>query len=265
MKKITLQFFIIVFSFFFTWFLLSKADWMQIFHVKEITKTTEEKIGDLIWEVQKSDGDVINDKKIINTIDSILIRICKANGINRDQIKLHLMKSDEINAFALPNRHLIINSQLIMDCENPEELSGVLAHELAHMELHHVMKKLVEEIGLSALLSVTNGKDIKVIKNMAGTLSSSAYSRNLEQEADLRAIDYLVQSNIHPKYLANFLFRLSDTKSAASNYLSWISTHPESEERAGYLIKSVEDKKIVEEPVLTEEVWRKLKEDIKEK
>lgn len=263
MKKIILQFLILIFSFFACWFVLSKVDWMTLFNVTHLTKTTEEKLGDLIWEVHNATEKEITTIEVTNSIDSILVRICKANGIDREQIKVHVVKSEEINAFALPNRHLIINSQLIADCENPEELSGVLSHEIAHMELNHVMKKLIQEIGLSALLSVTKGKDTKVMKDIAKTLSSSAYSRNLEKEADMKGVDYLIKAGINPNYLANFLFRLSNSKSTAGKYLSWVSSHPDSEERAAYLVEYSGKKTVREKPILTEPTWNKLKEEIK--
>lgn len=264
MKKPILKFCILLVAFFATWFLLRQVDWVSIFRVKQIGKTTEEKLGDLIWEIERARQKEITDTIVIKQVDSILTRICKANNISKEDIKLHVMQSDEINAFALPNRYLIVNSKLISDCENPEELSGVLAHEVAHMELNHVMKKLVQEIGISALLSVTNGKDITIAKNMARTLSSTAYSRSIEQEADMKAVDYLLKADIHPKYLASFLFRLSD-HSSKTKYLSWISTHPESEERAAYLNDAAGKRTVHEKPVMTIDSWNKLKDAIKEK
>lgn len=263
MKKLLVQILILVFTFFTCWFLLSKIDWMGIFHVKQLTKTTEEKLGDLIWEAQEATEKEITNTNITNILDSILIPICKENKLDRTQIKLHIVKSKEINAYALPNKHLIINSELIEDCENPEELAGVISHEIAHMELNHVMKKLIQEIGLAALLSVTKGKDNQVAKEIAHSLSSSAFSRNLEKKADIKAVDYLVQAHIHPKYLANFLFRLSKSGGKTTKYLTWISTHPDSEERAAYLIEYSDQKKIQEKPIISQTAWNKLKDDTK--
>ena len=48
------------------------------------------------------------------------------------------------------------------------------------------MKKLSKEIGFSVLLSLT-GANSSMIKEVISTLSSSAYDRNLEQEADLKS------------------------------------------------------------------------------
>ena len=101
---------------------------------------------------------------------------------DREIIKVHVLNKDEINAFALPNGHLIIYSGLINNSGNQEELTGVICHEIAHIELNHVMKKLIKEIGLSVLISMTTGKGgSEIIKETAKMLSSSAFDRKLEK------------------------------------------------------------------------------------
>ncbi|HRG38164.1 MAG TPA: M48 family metallopeptidase [Bacteroidia bacterium] len=266
MKTIFLKLFALFVLFFGTWFLLRQVDWITIFHVKQLTKTTEEKLGDFIWETQGATENEIKSKRIINKVDSIITRICNANNIDKEQIKLHVVSSKDINAFALPDRHLVVYTQLILDCENSEELSGVLAHEIAHMELNHVMKKITQEIGLSQLLSVTNGKDLKVAKELAKLLSSSSFSRSLEQEADLKACEYLINANINPTGLASFLFRLSTKEPSIQHHLTWVSSHPESVERSTYITEQVKEreKEIHEKTVLTETSWKKLQADVKE-
>ena len=265
MKTVFLKLVALLALFFGTWFLLRQVDWVTIFHVKQLTKTTEEKLGDFIWETQGASENEIKSKRIVNKIDSIITRICNANDIDRSRIKLHVISSKNINAFALPDRHLIVYTQLILDCKNDEELSGVLAHEIAHMELNHVMKKITQEVGLAQLLSVTNGKDMKIAKELAKLLSSSSFSRSLEQEADLKACDYLINADINPTGLASFLFRLSTSEPSIQSHLTWVSSHPESVERSTYITEQVKEreKEINEKPVLTAASWKKLQEDIK--
>ena len=74
-------------------------------------------------------------------------------------------------------------------------LSGVIAHELAHIEKKHVIKKLTREIGLSVLVSVISGQsDPGVISQIAKTLSSSAFDRKMEKEADMVGVQYLLNA-----------------------------------------------------------------------
>src|SRR5688572_15007542 len=143
--KVLFQFAVIAALFFVLWFSLSKVNWVSVFKIEQAKKASEEKLGDMIWELIGKSEKEIKGKKAVMPLDSIVSKICTSNDIDRSLIKLHIIKSDEINAFALPNNHLVVYSGLILASENEAELSGVLSHEIAHMELNHVMKKLVKE------------------------------------------------------------------------------------------------------------------------
>lgn len=265
MKKILFQFFLIVFIFFSLWFSLSKIDWLSLFKVEQLTISTESKLGDLFWELYNKTEKEINNTKANNPIDSIITKICNSNNIDKTQIKLHLVNSEEINAFTLPNKHLVLNSGLVLACDNELELCGVLCHEIAHMEQNHVMKKLIKEVGLSVLITMTTGNGSSgKIKETAKLLSSTAYDRNLEKEADMKAVDYMIKANINPENFANFLYRLGDNESNNMKYFSWVSTHPDSKERAKYIVEYIGNRNINRERILAEETWLKLHQSISE-
>lgn len=262
MQKVVVQIVIFVGLFFMTWFSFRQVDWMKAFNVSQKTKSTEEKLGDFIWEALVRTEDEIKDRKIITPVDSLLTRICISNKIDRKKIKLHILNSSEVNAFALPNHHLVVFSGLINESINENELSGVISHELAHIELNHVMKKLVKEVGLSVLLSMTTGSGGEVVKEIVRLISSSAYDRSLETEADLQAVEYMLKSHLNPEALANFLYRLSNNKDDLSKHLDWVSTHPNPEERAETIIDNSHDRKVTFKPVLTKREWEALQKRI---
>lgn len=243
MKKILLELLLTVGMIAAVWFGLSQVDWMKLFNTEQTTKNTEEKIGDLFWKMLKSTEREIANDSIVAPVDSMLTRICAANSIDRTKIKLHILRKDEINAFALPYYHLVIYSGLIAACENEAELYGVIGHELAHMGKNHVMNKLIKEIGLSVLISMTTGNgNASAIKEAIKHLSSTAYDRKLETEADLAAVEYLEKAGINPGPFANFLYRLADETKNLPNQIYWISTHPESKERAAKIIEQIKGK-----------------------
>lgn len=263
MKKIFFQGSISILLFFGTWFVLTKIDWVSVFKVQKVTDKTEEKLGDLFWKIVQETEKENKITLVVNSIDSIVNQICTSNKIDRKGIKIHIINKDDVNAFALPNGHLIIYSGLIKNSDNQEELSGVVSHEIAHINLNHVMKKLVKEIGLSVLISMTTGNSgYEVIKETAKMLSSSAFDRSLEKEADIKAVDYLVKAKINPEPFAEFLFKLSDEENSAAKYLTWISTHPDSRERAEYIIEYSKDKKSKFSSVIALETWDKLKDKL---
>jgi len=263
MNKLAKQLFAIVLSFFVLWFLLSRIDWVGIFKVKEATNKTEQKIGDLYVEMIQQNETVIEIDSLIQPIVDIIDQIKKANNIDSD-IKLYVLDKDEINAFAIPNDNLVLFSGLINDCQSPEELAGVIGHEIAHMEKNHVMKKLVKEVGLSVLVSMASGGNGTIIKETFKTLTSSAYDRKLESEADLTSVKYLKKADIDFRPFAEFLFRLSLDDSKHQKHLQILSSHPGSEDRATSILEENKNYAEVTRPIMPNEKWISLQDSFQE-
>jgi predicted Zn-dependent protease len=264
-KKIILPGFLILTSFFGLFLTLSQVDFVSYFHVKEIRSSSESKIGDLIWDEISSTSDVISNDSITETLDKLIAPICEKNNIEKDSLKIHIVVNNDINAFALPNSHLVVYTGLIKECKNQEALQGVLGHEIAHIANNHVMKKLSKEIGLSVLLSATTGgKGSVIVKEILKSLTSSAYDRTLEKEADMASVDYLLKANINPEPLADFMFELAQQKDN-SDSLYWISSHPESEERANYILDYLKGKTYKKILTISIEDWENYKKAVGEK
>jgi predicted Zn-dependent protease len=257
--KLIPKFLLLVGLFFGTWFALMQIDWMTVLRVNRLTKTTEEKLGNLLWDLFKQSEDEVQTHEVKGTIDTLVTHLCKANGIDREKIKLHVVEKDILNAFALPDDHLVVLTGLVNEVENEAELMGVLGHELAHIEKNHVMKKLMKEIGLSVLISMTNGGGGEAVRQALQTLTSTAYDRDLEREADLISADYLIAANVDPEPFATFLYRLAINEEDLPRELFWVSTHPESKERAENLIEFIKGRKPVSKPVLSADQWERLK------
>lgn len=263
MKKLIIQSFIGVLLFFSIWFALAQIDWISIFNIQKISDKTEDKLGTVFWDIIKNTEKENSSPLLTASVDTIVNKICVANNIDRKSIKIHIIEKDEVNAFALPNGHLIIYTALLSNSDNPEELSGVICHEIAHIELNHVLKKLVKEVGISVLISTTTGnKNTEGIQETLKTLSSTAFDRGLEKEADLKAVDYLINTKINPVPFADFLYKLTEQKGETAKYMTWISTHPESKERAKYIIEYSKKQKTKYNKVLSTKTWNKIKEEL---
>ncbi len=262
-NKTLFQGLILVIAFFAMWFGLSKLDFVGFFEIEKHTTSAENKIGDLIWDQIQETETVVTNDSIVKSLDKLILPICKANGIQRDSLKIHIVEKDEVNAFALPNNHLVVYTGLITDCRKQEALQGVLGHEIAHIENNHVMKKLSKEIGLSVLISATTGgKGGEIVKQILSTLSSSAYDRTLEKEADMESVKYLLKADINPEPMADFMYELAQQQEAPDAF-AWIATHPESEERAKYILDYLKGKKYQKKQTLTVLHWRAFQEQVK--
>ncbi|MGC1242160.1 MAG: M48 family metallopeptidase [Chryseosolibacter sp.] len=235
--KILTQFALMVISFFAMWFALSQIRFIDEDEVQGFARENEKRLGEVILETITTANEKIKNEKINAMIDSIKVRICRTKAIECDKIKIHVIRNSEINAFALPDNNMVVYTGLIEYAGNAEEVAGVMAHEIGHMEKNHVMKKLVKEVGIEMLFAIAGGDaGFEILRQTGKTLSSSAFDRKQEREADEYAVETLATANIDPQHLSNLFFRLSQ-KHNIPEELAWISTHPDSKDRAANIIR----------------------------
>lgn len=259
MKRFLLQFGLSLLLFGGLWFGLSQINWMGLFGLDTLSQKTEEKLEELLWDAIQESEELCTDPEANEALQSMWQQICEGNGLEHGSVQVHLVEDSEINAFALPGGHILIHSALVQHLESPEELAGVLGHEVAHVQLNHISKKLAKEVGISLLLSAAGGGSAagEAIKEIIGYLSSSAYDRSLEKEADLKSIEYLKNSGIHPKALLGVMEKLESE--SQTDLPSWLGSHPDLSERKEYLKKATEHIVLTEKPVLDSAAWEGLK------
>ncbi|WP_153115045.1 M48 family metallopeptidase [Rhodocyclus tenuis] len=107
---------------------------------------------------------------------------------------------DELNAFAAPGGVVVVFSGLIRAAKTPEELAGVLAHEVAHAELRHSLQAMAKSLGLRALVSLALG-DLAggTVSDGIARLGELKYSRDAENEADREGLRRLLAAGIDPR------------------------------------------------------------------
>lgn len=138
--------------------------------------------------------------------------------------------SEEVNAFALPGGFVTVNYGLLKAAESGEEVAAVLAHELQHVLQRHGTRRLLRDLGSSALLSALfGGTDILVPAAVAQDLTHSAYDRDQERESDSRGLELLSRADIDPRGMSQFFERLAKTSPTLPTLLS---THPDPGDRA---------------------------------
>lgn len=239
-------------------FLMMQIDWMKVLNLENASKNTEEKLGELIWESVKRENEELDLENLNTVVDSIVNVICKANDINSEKIKWKIVDNPQINAFALPDGYVVLYSGLIKAANNAEELTGVICHEIAHIEHGHVMQKLMKEIGFSVLLSMTTGNGSgEIIGGAVKTLSSSAFDRDHEKEADLSAVDYMQAAKIDCEPFALFMYNMAKGESELADYMTWMNSHPDSEERAAYIVEYTVQSEVEKNKILSDSTWNK--------
>jgi beta-barrel assembly-enhancing protease len=148
--------------------------------------------------------------------------------------RFHVAKNDAINAFAVPGGIIVVHTGLIEATRRPEELAGVLAHEVQHVEQRHSLEAVVKDLGLRGLWALVAG-DLGggLIGQAAVELTSLNFSRGAEEDADAKGFDALIEAGIDPSGMADFFIVMSQQESVAPP--PFLSTHPASEDREAVL------------------------------
>ncbi len=170
------------------------------------------------------------------------------------KVRAGVANIDMVNAIALPGGQVLLFDGLVQDAETPEELAGVLGHEVGHVRERHVMTALLRQFGLSILLS---GANTTVGDTMFG-LAAMGYSRDAEREADEYSRARMSESRVSPIGAAKFFERLGgDSEGEENAVIGWVSSHPDPTERAKAYREAAEGKSFA--PVLSDAEFEALK------
>jgi predicted Zn-dependent protease len=160
-----------------------------------------------------------------------------------------VIESDEINAFAAPGGFVVVTTGCIKACKNEDQLAGVLAHEVAHVELHHAaasVKKAkqaaaAEKIGgvavnVGASQMNTGGLPVGEVAGFIIPMLSkqivNGYNRDLESDADTRAVELLAATGYNPHEMGEFFKAMKAPKQGTLDKLLKPSTHYDPQTRA---------------------------------
>jgi Zn-dependent protease with chaperone function len=139
------------------------------------------------------------------------------------------------NAFALPAGIIVVTDALVELAKTDDEILGVLAHELGHVRGRHTLRRLLEGSATALIIAGVTG-DIASTTSLAAAapalLLQTRYSRDNEREADEFAVQAMKGAHIDPAHFARILVRLEATARRGPGMPSFISTHPETAERA---------------------------------
>ena len=179
-------------------------------------------------------------------VDTLTARLA-GNGSGANQFDVIVVDWDLVNAFATPGNKIVLTSGLIGQAESPDEVAGVLAHELGHVRLLHPETSLVRVMGMSAAVELLLGGGSGTLANIGVLLTQLSYTRQAEVEADTSALETLKSAGISAQGLADFFRRVDaketkdgDDRNAKSHVggslMDMLRTHP----RTGDRVRSIE-------------------------
>ncbi|MEI6766770.1 MAG: M48 family metalloprotease [Bacteroidota bacterium] len=144
-------------------------------------------------------------------------------------------RDDVLNAFAVPGGYMYFYTGLIKFLDNEAQFAGVMAHEMAHAARRHSTDQLTKTYGIELLLAIILGDNpsqaAQIAAGLAEGLSSLAFSRADENEADEYAVKYLYVTEYNAPSLADFFTKLGNE----STVPVFLSTHPSPDNRITHI------------------------------
>jgi Zn-dependent protease with chaperone function len=179
-----------------------------------------------------------------------------AAGLDAD-VESEVLSAEIPNAFALPGGKVFLLSALLTKANNPDEIAGVLAHELGHLKHHDNMRELIYNGGTSFLIGLLFG-DITGSSTLifaSRSVVTASYSRDAEANADGTTIEVMRKLGRSPKPMGELLYRV--TGKEGGHGLSILAGHPLTEDRLKRM--TAEDRPASGPPLLTDKEWAALK------
>jgi len=167
---------------------------------------------------------------------------------SRYRFKLRVIDHPMVNAFAAPGGYVIVMRGLIDKAASPDEVAGVLAHEIGHVVERHSTEALFRSLGFNLIVATLVGNTTSMgsaVAEVGTSLASLSFSRSAERQADRIGVKLLNDADISGTGLAGFFGRIAAQQGgknaakkgeakpkAGSGIWGYLSTHPPSADRA---------------------------------
>jgi predicted Zn-dependent protease len=199
----------------------------------------------------RSNFPLVEDPEITGYVREMVERLEKTMPPQPFPIQVYVVRNPALNAFAAPGGNLFVFTGMILAVDSDSELAGVLAHELAHVSQRHIAKHIerAQLISIGSMLGLLAGGLIGSKEAgqavMYGALAGGQsaylkYSREDEREADQVGMNYLSAAGYRPEGMPESFEKIRRRKwLSGGNIPTYISTHPDVEERINYLHERV--------------------------
>lgn len=179
---------------------------------------------------------VSQDPAALARVTTVGKRLMEGNRFEDRGYKFVVLESDEMNAFSVPTGPIYITTGLLAALETEDELAGVLGHELAHAERHHMARQYDKDqwVGIlgNVLGNYTGSYWARQGAQFLGDFLSKGFSRDFELEADREGVYYTYAAGYRPTDFALTLTKFGELSDQMGRFgPDWFDTHPASDAR----------------------------------
>lgn len=235
---------------------------------KSVPVNIEKSLGESVFKSSVDHSKIIEVPEVKNALTVIFDRFKVGLKDQPYEFNFYVIKNEELNAFALPGGYVVIHTGLILAAESPEELAGVIAHEICHVTERHAIERIVSSLGIVTVCQVFLG-DVSGIAALliqgAQLISMMQFNQSQETEADVKGYELMKHAKISHLGFIEFFKRAQKKQEEIPEEIkatmSLISTHPPDDKRINKIMSLA-----VSDPYQSEKLdiqWDALKEALK--
>jgi len=223
-----------------------------------VPQAVERRIGDAVDKQVRFmfGGNTCNNAEGKAVFAILIDKLKLAGGLNRP-LEAVVISSFVPNAFALPGGRVYLLNGLLLKASNVDEIAGVLAHELGHVQHRDNLRHLIQAGGTSFVVGLLFGDVIGGSAMIFATRSlfNAAYSRDMERNADAFAMAAMHKLGRSARPMGELLFRI--TGAQANKGLDILAGHPLTEDRLATMSRAAPPAPGPE--ILSADQWQALK------
>jgi predicted Zn-dependent protease len=197
-------------------------------------------------------------------LDAIVARLTAAAPPSPYTFRARVVNARDVNALAAPGGYIVVFRGLVERARTPDELAGVLAHEIQHVLHRHTTRAVIQHASTGLLLAALTGDMTGPLAyglESARVLGQLQYSRRAEEEADRDGMKLVLAARVAPDGMIGFFDELAKGDHPR-RVLRYLSTHPSPSDRIATLRELAARPAGSPSPVLTDQQWQDLEGDL---
>jgi len=219
--------------------LLPSASHAQNPFATDLSVEREKEMTAVIHSQVREQLKLVTDPFLLDFVDEIGEGLVKAIEPQPFTYRFMIVQDPALNAFTIGGGYVYVTTGVIEQAGDVNELAGVLAHEIGHVEKRHIARQsegqglstLISIAGLAAAIAAGQPEALVAAQGLNVSLQLK-HSRAFENEADLEGVAILVKTGYDPDGMRRFFQRiLAQNPSAGEGVPAYLFSHPAVQER----------------------------------
>ena len=236
---------------------------LAAFAAPRVPVAWEESVGQSAAAYLAPPGERCNDPQLRATMDEIVRRLTAPGPPSAYTLRVYVVNRPTINALAVPGGHVVVFRGLLRQTRTPEEMAGVLAHELQHVLRRHTTRAVIQDLSTGLLLMALTGDATGPLAyglQTARTLGKLRYTRHAEEEADAEGMRMVLSARLNPTGMIAFFETLQREEGfSTGGALGYLQSHPPAVDRLARLKSIVATWHEEADPLLPDADWEGLR------